>query len=94
MVHRQELERIKSILIQDKADFESELKHLPEGNLYCGKRRGKWLYYQLLPVKGNRKKEKRIGISQDPDMIFGLVRKNYIMKALGRIENFLKRIKK
>ncbi len=90
MVHKKELERIRSILIDDKRDFESELRTLPDGSLYCSKRDGQWFYYQLLPAKGNRKKEKRIGISRNLDMVFGLVRKNYITKALSLIDKDIK----
>ena len=90
MVHKEELERIRSILLDDKRDFESELRTLPDGSLYCSKRDGQWFYYQLLPVKGNRKKEKRIGISRDLDMVFALVRKNYITKALSLIDKDIK----
>lgn len=92
MVHKQELSRILSILSQNKNDLEEELRRLPEGNLYCMQKKGSWFYYQLLPVKGNRKKEKRIGISRDTDTIFALVRKKYITMALSVIDKDIKTI--
>lgn len=90
MTHRKELERIRNILLERKSALENELRTLPEGTLYCSRRKDWWVYYQLLPKKGNRKKEKRIGISRDTEKIFGLVRKAYIKKALGRIDKDIK----
>lgn len=86
MIHRKELERILAILNESKTDLEKEMKTLPEGSLYCSKAGDRWFYYQLLPKKGNRKKEKRIGISRDTNKIFALVRKMYISKSLALIE--------
>lgn len=90
MVHKIELERIHFFLIERKSDLEEELKTLPEGKLYCLQSDDRWFYYQLLPKKGNRKKEKRIGISRDIDTIFALTRKSYISKALALIEKDIK----
>ena len=90
MILRKELERLRDILRERREDLETELKSLPDGSLFCLKADGRWYYYQLLPKKGNRKKEKRIGISRDTEKIFGLVRKRYITKALGRIDKDLK----
>lgn len=86
MVHRKELERLLSILTQSKYDMENELSGLPEGSLHCVKRGERWFYYQLLPKVGNRKKEKRIGISRDIDTIFALVRKSYLNNALKLVQ--------
>lgn len=86
MVHKRELERIHSILLENKRDLEKELRTLPEGNLYCLKRNDRWFYYEVLPKKENRKKEKRIGITSDIDRVFALVRKTYIEKAIGRVD--------
>lgn len=85
MVHKKELDRILSVLIENKDDLEQELETLPEGILYCLKRKGRWFYYKILPKEGNRKKEKRIGITNDIDEVFALVRKLYISKALIRV---------
>ena len=90
MVHRKELEHILSILLERKADLNNELESLPEGSLYCLKNDDRWFYYQLLPKTGNRKKEKRIGISRDIDRIFALTRKLYIDKTLVLIEKDIK----
>lgn len=94
MVHRKELERIKTILTESKATLEEELKTLPEGKLYCYNGDGRWYYYELFPAEGNRKKEKRVGISQDTEKIFALVRKRYITKALDVIEKDIKVLEK
>ena len=56
------------------------------------KQKKNWYYYQLLPKKGNRKKEKRIGISHDTDLIFALVRKMYITKAITFIDKDIKTV--
>ncbi len=77
---------------ESKEDFENELRGLPEGSLYCKIQKGRWFYYQLLPKKGNRKKEKRIGISRDLDTVFALVRKMYITKALTLVDKDIKTI--
>lgn len=90
MIHRLELERVLSTLKESKADLENESATLPEGRLYCNSADGRWFYYQLLPKKGNRKKEKRIGISRDTDKIFALVRKMYISKALALVDKDIK----
>lgn len=90
MVHRQELDRIRSVLKENKADLESELKTLPQGQLYCLQRNGRWFYYELFPKKGNRKKEKRVGITGDVDKIFALVRKYYITRAVALVEKDIK----
>lgn len=86
MVYKKEIDRIHSLLVENKGDLEKELKTLPEGRLYCLKRGERWYYYEILPKKGNRKKEKRIGITSDIDKVFALVRKMYINKAIGLIE--------
>ena len=90
MIHRKELERLCNVLRERRGTLEKELKSLPDGSLHCLQADGRWYYYQLLPKKGNRKKEKRIGISRDTEKIFGLVRKRYITKALGRIDKDIK----
>ena len=90
MIHRKELERLCNVLRERRGTLEKELKSLPDGSLHCLQADGRWYYYQLLPKKGNRKKEKRIGISRDTEKIFGLVRKAYIKKALGRIDKDIK----
>lgn len=90
MVHRQELNRIHNILVESKTDLEKELKTLPQGQLYCLQRNGRWFYYELFPKKGNRKKEKRVGITGDTDKVFALVRKSYITKALALVDKDIK----
>lgn len=90
MIYRKELERIHSMLLERKEDLEDELNTLPEGVLFASWREDRWFYYQLLPKKGNRKKEKRIGISRDVDTIFALTRKMYITKALALVEKDIK----
>ena len=90
MIHRQELNRIRSVLEDNRADLEKELNSLPQGQLYCLQKNGRWFYYELFPKKGNRKKEKRVGITEDMDKVFALVRKSYIRKALDIIGKDIK----
>lgn len=86
MIHREELLRIRSVMADNIKDFKNELKTLPEGELLCVNNRGRHIYYERFPKKGNRKKEKRVGITKDIDKVFALVRKEYVTKAIAIIE--------
>lgn len=82
-----ELKRIEKELIERKNDLVYELADLPDGELICtdqsdGYRR----YYQRIPAKGNRKKEHRYGVKKKPEVLKGLVRKEYITGALKVID--------
>ena len=90
MIHRLELNRIRTVLTENKIDLENELQTLHVGQLYCLEKDGKWYYYELFPKTGNRKKEKRVGITKDTDRVFALVRKTYVTKALMLIEKDIK----
>ncbi len=59
-----------------------ELQSLPEGSLLCSRRKNKCYYYQCLMPRGFRKKEKRVGITENPQMIQALARKKLILKKL------------
>ena len=86
MIHREELVRIRSIMIENSEDYKAELSTLSDGELFCADNRGRKLYYQRFPKKGNRKKEKRVGITKDSGKVFSLVRKEYLTKAIAIIE--------
>jgi hypothetical protein len=63
-----------------------ELGELPDGRLMVVDKEGLRKYLQRLPPRGNRKKEKRHGIKKKPDVLNGLVRKDYITEALKIID--------
>ena len=85
-----ELKRIRSEL-QDRKDLlAQELEQLPDGVLYCYTSHGIDCYSQRVPVGGNTKKEHRIGIAKDKDLLYKLVRKEYVTQAIGVLEKDLK----
>lgn len=86
MVYKYEIERIVKLLSDRKKDLQDELKLLPEGDLYILHSNNVKRYYLRLPCKGNRKKERRIGIKKDTETLMSLVRKKYIMSALDVLE--------
>ena len=92
MIHRNELERILSIMLENKKDFEEELSTLPDGELYCLKNRDSKLYYERFPRKGNRKKEKRVAITRNLLKVHALVRKKYLLKAISIIKKDIRTI--
>lgn len=90
MIYGRELERIRKELYEKKQSLIKELDSLPEGELLCTTEKGTVRYYQRLPAKGNRKKERRYGIKGRPDMMNHLVRKAYAEKALRIIDRDLR----
>ena len=85
MVYKNELIRIESILSDRERYLMTELKDLPKGSLYIRFKNGRYYYYERFPKGGNRKKEHRFGISNDPDKVLQLVRKRYVEAALESI---------
>ena len=86
MVYKEELERICRELTERKADMMDELKYLPEGQFFCTDQEGYRRYMQRIPATGNRKKEHRYGIKKKPEVLNGLVRKEYVTEALKVID--------
>ena len=86
MVYRDDLERIRKELLERKEDLLYEQKMLPDGELMIVDQAGLRKYYQRLPAKGNRKKERRYGIKKKPEVLKGLVRKDYTNIALKTID--------
>ena len=91
MHYKDELLRIRNELNERKFDLEYEIRNLPPGELLItdppdGYRR----YMQRLPAKGNRKKNHCYGIKKKPDVLQGLVRKEYINGALKIIDSDIK----
>lgn len=87
MHYKEELDRVRGELIERKSDLMYELSNLPKGELLCtdqidGYRR----YYQRFPAIGNHKKEHRYGVKKKPDVLNGLVRKEYVNGALKLID--------
>ena len=86
MVYKKELERIHRELIERYEDLKKEMSQLPEGELMIVEQSGVRKYLQRIPAKGNRKKEHRYGVKRDKDRLNGLVRKEYVIKALRVLE--------
>ena len=86
MVYKEELERIRRELVERKENLLYEQKNLPDGELMIVDQDGLRKYLQRLPAKGNRKKERRYGIKRKPDVLNGLVRKEYITETLKVID--------
>ncbi len=94
MYYKEQLISIRAGMEDILSDLERELKDLPEGSLYAYKKEGKFYYCQRLPVVGKRKKEKRIGISKNNDMVLALVRKKYVEAATQNIRKDLTEIER
>lgn len=90
MQHRDELERIRTVIAEKQADLKKELKTLPEGQLSVQKHGDRFFYYQFFPKSGNRKKARSKGITNDVETIMGLIRKRYVEKALSVIDKDIK----
>jgi hypothetical protein len=54
--------------------------------------RNKTFYYERFPQKGNRKKERRVGITLDSNRVHALVRKEYLLKAIALVEKDIRTI--
>ena len=87
MVYRKELERIHRELTERYEDLKNEMQKLPEGELMCIEQDGVQKYLQRIPATGNRKKEHRYGVKRDRVRLEGLVRKEYVTKALRVLEH-------
>lgn len=92
MFYKNELERIERELIERKADLIQELNSLPDGELLCTDQEGYRRYMQRIPAKGNRKKEHRYGVKRQPDVLNGLVRKEYVTDALKIIDQDIRAV--
>lgn len=82
MLYKEELNRFIRDIEGRKSELRSELKTLPDGLLHVDARNGSEYFTVRYPKKGNRKKERRKGITNDTEMVNGLIRKRYIDKAL------------
>lgn len=92
MVYKNELERIRKDLIERKEDLLYEREHLPDGELMVVDQDGLRKYLQRLPAKGNRKKERRYGVKRQPDVLNGLVRKEYVTDTLKIIDQNIRAV--
>ena len=86
MQHRNELERIRDVIEETRADLIKELRSLPDGILVIRRQDDRRYFYQHFPKAGNRKKARSRGISNETETIMGLVRKKYVEKALQVID--------
>ena len=92
MFYKDELERIARDLTQKKSDLLEELKYLPEGELLCTDEGGYRRYMQRLSATGNRKKEHRFGVKKKPEVLNGLVRKEYVTETLKVIDQDIRTV--
>lgn len=86
MYYKDDIERLCDNLRKREADLRDELKALPDGEFYAYGSDGCKRYYQRFRREGNRKKEKRLGVKNDPGLLSSLVRKKYVTEALLRLE--------
>ena len=89
MVYRDMIERLCTELSDRISSLESELSILPEGEFYSRYKNGVCCYFRRFRKAGNRKKERRIGIKKDPELLSALVRKKYVTEALTILEKDL-----
>ena len=89
MLYKEELYRMISELKSKREWLEKELDSLPEGFLHIQRKDSSEFYSIRIPKGGNRKKERRKGISNLDDTVNQLVRKRYIVKALAVIDKNL-----
>ena len=82
MVYKEEINNIKNRLAERRINLKKELADLPEGELMIIEQDGIKKYLQRITATGNKKKERRYGIKRKPDILNGLVRKKYVLKAL------------
>lgn len=87
MVYKEQIQRVIRELAERKQDLAAELKTLPEGEIHVVDREPNYYYYERFPKRGNRKKERRLGISTNKDRIMALVRKRYVTLAMDVIDN-------
>ena len=92
MFYKEELDRIARDLAARKSDLLYELKTLPEGELLCTDQDGYRRYMQRIPATGNRKKEHRYGVKRKPEVLNGLVRKEYVMETLKVIDQDIRAV--
>lgn len=92
MYYKEQLSSLRESLADMLEDLTEEKKGLPEGSLYVYEKNGKNYYAQRLPKGGNRKKEHRIAISKNSDLILALVRKKYVESAIKNIRKDLEEI--
>ena len=90
MIFISQVDHIYKEMVECRNNMILELQDLPEGMLFVEQRKGRYYYSQRIPKGGNHKKEHRIGISNDTDTIFALVRKKYLQSALPIIERNIK----
>ena len=94
MVYKETLERMAREMRERKSDMLCELRELPPGELLITDYGGYRRYMQRLPAKGNRKKEHCYGIKKKPEVLQGLIRKEYITGALRVVDRDITAIEK
>ena len=86
MYYRNSIERVLNELSKRRDFLKDEIERLPEGELYIRMSGDNAFYYKRLKKEGNRKKERRVGIKKDPELLLSLVRKKYVVEAVRRLD--------
>ena len=92
MYYKEQLELIRRNLIARKNDLLEELECLPAGKILVTDEEDLRRYIQRLPPTGNRKKERRHGVKRKPDVLNGLVRKEYVTETLKVIDKDIRAV--
>ena len=87
MYYKEQLISLRNGLNDKLLDLNSEMEILPEGKLYVYQKNDKFYYCQRIPKGGYRKKEHRIAITKESDIVLALVRKTFVEKAVKNIRN-------
>ena len=82
MIYKEQIKTILNEVERTRSELEQELAALPEGELFIVRHENGECYCERLPKKGNRKKERRFGITGDKEKTRALVRKKYVKKAV------------
>lgn len=85
MYYKEQLESIEKSLHDLLDDLTEESQKLPEGSLYVYEKKGNRYYCQRLNKEGNRKKEHRVSINGDSNLILALARKKYVESAIANV---------
>ena len=86
MYCKDQLISLRGMLNDQLLELNRELETLPEGLFFGYQKNGRYYYSQRFPKVGNRKKERRKGITKDTDTVLALVRKRFVEDAIENIE--------
>lgn len=87
MYYKTEIEQMRASMRRRLTQLEAQLAAMPEGTLASRTIDGKPFYYIRYPKTGNKKKERRRGITRDPAAIQKMIRKTYLTNAANALKN-------